>query len=448
LKRDNQHSIEYLETTKFGNLIWMKSTISVVKNDAGEIINFIAVSEDITEKKETEKKLKEYQDCLEDLVYKRTRQLEERNTFLKILIETIPNPVFVINTKGILTQINRSFEEFCQLERKEIVGHSVKSIPCLKFLNVLVPSEGNSSGIYKSYSYENTFSRKDGTDIQVMVYHASFGLDGSNPEGITGLIIDISSQKQFVDQTWKALELERELGDIKTNFISTVSHEFRTPLTTIMASSGLIRLNIDKWNNDRIIHHVSKILNSVKFMTKMLDDILLINRGERGKIEFSPSCIDLKQFCEGIVEEFLLQVQLTHKIVFRYSAVSNIYNVDTSLLRYILNNILSNAIKYTLSKGVIHIDVIMKKNLICFKIKDNGIGIEETDMPKLFEPFFRGTNTQSIKGTGLGLSIVKRCIEIHGGFIRINSKINKGTIVNFSIKPAELTGSSLNADSL
>jgi len=434
LKEKNQYSSEYQEITKFGKTIWMKSTVSVVKNELGEIINFIAVGEDITEKKETEKKLKEYQEQLEELVEKRTKQLKKQNTFLRILIETIPNPVFVLNREGVFTEINKSFEEFCQLEKEEIIGKCVRTIPCLKFLNILVPEKGKLSKGYKSFSYENTFIKKDGTNVQVMVYHALFGPKGQSPEGITGLITDISSQKQFVDQTWKALEAERDLSDIKTNFISTVSHEFRTPLTTIMASAGLIRLNLIKWNNDRVLHHVTKILNSVNFMTKMLDDILLINRGERGKIGLNPTDTDLHQFCHGVIEEFLLQVHATHKIEFSYTGIEGLFKIDTTLLRYILNNLISNAIKYTISNGNIMFIVNAGNDSLGFQISDNGIGIEESDKAKLFEPFFRGSNTESIKGNGLGLSIVKRCVEIHGGSININSTINKGTTVNFTIK--------------
>ena len=228
-------------------------------------------------------------------------------------------------------------------------------------------------------------------------------------------------------------EKEKQLEDLKLRFLSTSSHEFRTPLTTILTSSEVLLMVGRIISDEKYVDYIIQIQNAVVYMTRLLDDIITINKTEIGKWKFSPTNIDLFDFSLKMIEEARNNASPRHNINLSYEMQNKHAIVDNKLLHHILSNLLSNAVKYSPNGGEITLKVRGTKSEIEFIISDDGIGISKHDQNKLFETFFRGENTGEIEGTGLGLSIVKRCVESHGGKINFKSQLNKGSTFIVSV---------------
>ena len=231
------------------------------------------------------------------------------------------------------------------------------------------------------------------------------------------------------DERQRSIDKEKELNIIKNRFISVISHEFRTPLTGIKSSVQLFERYGDKWDAEKKQKFFNTIYNSIGFTNLLLDDISIIGQDESGKMSYNPSLCAIEEVCQQAFDDI--------KAVFGKSIMINFWAkpssiktlADETLLRHILNNILSNAVKYSGHEKQIDFSVIIDNDKIIFTITDHGIGIPAEDLKYIFEPFHRASNAELIKGTGLGLSIVKRCVELHEGSIEIKSTIDKGTIV-------------------
>ncbi|MBD1805478.1 GAF domain-containing sensor histidine kinase [Microcoleus sp. FACHB-SPT15] len=223
------------------------------------------------------------------------------------------------------------------------------------------------------------------------------------------------------------LEKEKELNELKSRFVSMTSHEFRTPLTTIMGSADLLEYYSDKWSKEKKQSHLQRIQNAVQHMTLLLDDVLLIGKADAGKLKFNPSPLDLKQFCLDLIEELQPNVSNHHSLTFVNHAQDIKANLDQKLLRHILSNLLSNAIKYSPDGGTVNFELFCQEGGLIFQIQDFGIGIPEKDLPHLFESFYRANNVGDIPGTGLGLAIVKRFVDFQDGKIAVESEVGVGT---------------------
>ncbi|MBA3923976.1 MAG: PAS domain-containing sensor histidine kinase, partial [Nostocaceae cyanobacterium] len=248
-----------------------------------------------------------------------------------------------------------------------------------------------------------------------------------NYSGHLWMYRDITKRKGIETEIRKALEKEKELGELKSRFVSMTSHEFRTPLTTILSSSELLEHYRHKWADEKQLTHLHRIQNAVVHMTQMLNDVLIIGKAEVGKLDFNPVPLDLAEFCHYLVEEMQLNAQTLHAIAFNSPHQSIPSCMDKKLLRHIFFNLLSNALKYSATSSTIQFNLDCQDNQAVLKIQDQGIGIPHADLPRLFESFHRATNVGNIPGTGLGLSIVKKCLDIHQGEIAVESELGVGT---------------------
>lgn len=253
---------------------------------------------------------------------------------------------------------------------------------------------------------------------------------------VMAIIRNITERKQAEEDIRQALAQQQQLNELKSRFVTMTSHEFRTPLASILSSSELLEHYSHKWSESKKLSHLYRIQNSVKHMTDLLNDVLLLGKADADKIELKPTQIDIVQFCHQLAEEFELTVS-THKIDFQVrdsSEVDDVGNkftkgcIDEKILKHIIYNLLSNAIKYSPESDLIYFELTCQAQLAILKVQDFGIGIPEEDLAQLFESFHRANNVGSIPGTGLGLPIVKRSLDLHGGTISVNSKINEGTI--------------------
>ncbi len=223
-----------------------------------------------------------------------------------------------------------------------------------------------------------------------------------------------------------ALEKERDLNELKSRFVSMASHEFRTPLTTMMSSLSLVTKYGQYNDNDNQEKHVKKIKTSINYMTDILNDFLSVSKLEEGKIQNLPIEINLKEFIKEIISEMQSMITNGQKITMTNSG-NEMATIDPKLLKNILFNLISNAIKFSPNGGPIEVTSKAQNSSVKISVTDSGIGISKEDQKHLFERFFRGHNSIHIEGTGLGLSLVAKYAELMNGSISFESTENKGT---------------------
>jgi PAS domain S-box-containing protein len=224
----------------------------------------------------------------------------------------------------------------------------------------------------------------------------------------------------------EALEKEKELSDLKSRFVSTVSHEFRTPLAAVLSSASLLAKYTKEEEQEKRERHINRIKESIKHLNDMLGDLLSLGKLEEGLIEAKRETFNCEEFMGDFISEMTNIAKPQQKIVFDHSG-GLVVNTDKRIIRNILLNLVSNAIKFSADDGVIQITCDNGSDYLTLAVKDTGIGISEEDLQHMFERFFRARNAQNIQGTGLGLHIVSKYVELLHGKISLDSELNKGT---------------------
>ena len=229
-------------------------------------------------------------------------------------------------------------------------------------------------------------------------------------------------------------EKEKELAELKTRFVAMTSHEFRTPLSVISSSAELLQSYGEKWTQEKRGEHLARIRTSVTGMTTMLDRILLIGRTEAGMLEFRPSTIALGDLCRDIAETMQLADRGKHRLDVAIAPEVGLARADAKLVRHVLENLISNALKYSPEGSTVGFDVTRDADFVVMVVTDRGIGIPEEDRPRLFDGFHRAKNALHIAGTGLGLAVVKRAVALHGGELELESRVGEGTTFTVRIR--------------
>jgi PAS domain S-box-containing protein len=238
---------------------------------------------------------------------------------------------------------------------------------------------------------------------------------------------EINERKKAEEEARKALGKERELNDLKTKFVSIASHEFRTPLSTVLSSASLINQYSDRSEPDKVVKHVQRIKSSVNHLTSILNDFLSLGKLEEGVIDVTPELLNVREFLEEVKEEISPTLKTGQKLTIEYlTDEKNLYS-DPKILRNILFNLISNASKYSEVDKVIEVKCTFSENQFVFIISDKGIGIPKEDQRHMFERFFRASNAGNVQGTGLGLNIVKRYVDLLSGSISFDSEYQKGS---------------------
>jgi signal transduction histidine kinase len=257
-----------------------------------------------------------------------------------------------------------------------------------------------------------------------------------NWEGETAYLAslrDITIRKHAEDTLRRALEQEKELSELKSRIIATISHEYRTPLTTIASSAELLERYRHRWDNQKQLKHFQRIQASVQHMTALVNDVLFVNKAEFEKLEFNPEPLKVVPFFQEIIEDLQCRLGEQHSLRFTSSGNCPQALLDAKLLRQILTNLLSNAIKYSPEGGKVQLRLSCEDNQVIFQVEDEGIGIPKAEQDNLFKSFSRASNVGAIAGTGLGLSIVKKCVDLHGGEIAVESEPSVRTTFTISL---------------
>lgn len=390
----------------------------------------------------------------------------ENESRLKAIIETAIDGIITIDQRGMVESMNAAAGRIFDYQPEEVIGQNIK---------LLMPEPDRSmhdsyihnyqqSGVKKIIGIGREVSgRKKNGEVFPFLLSVSEVVLGDKII-YTGIIHDISELKE-VEKAYKklnseleervqqrtselfsaikklketnarqkkaeaevriALEKEKELNELKSRFVTLASHEFRTPLSTILSSVSLIGRYIEKGNPEKSDKHIHRIKTSVANLTGILNDFLSLSKLEEGIITNHPSEFNLKELCSEIFEEMKAVLKKTQKLSLKYDGPQKVY-IDRNILKNILLNLISNSIKYS-DKGKIELEVTDSTHILIFTIRDEGIGIPEEEQQFLFTRFFRAKNAGNIQGTGLGLNIVKRYVELLEGTINVESKLEQGT---------------------
>lgn len=368
--------------------------------------------------------------------------------------------ILVANEKGEITRANPSAEKLFGYEKGELDGRKIE---------VLVPKRlahkhTDHRDRYNQHPHARSMGagmelyglKKNGTEFPVEISLSPY----STSEGkfVIAFLVDSTMRKQAeeklknysselekqvknrtlileeaieeLEKTKKnlhiALDKEKELNELKTRFVSMASHEFRTPLTTMMSSLSLVNKYADQNDTENRSKHVSKIKTSINNLTDILNDFLSVSKLEEGKIENQPEEMNLKTFIADIITEMKGMTTNGQTLVQQHSGNGTVL-LDKKLLKNVLFNLISNAIKFSPKGGLVEITSQASATSVRISVKDSGIGIPKEDQKHLFERFFRGHNATHIQGTGLGLNIVAKYAELMNGSIDFESKENTGT---------------------
>ena len=440
---------EILKNKVTGEVRWSLSTKVPITDNNGNITGLIGINRDITERK-----------LVEDEVISSV-------SLLNATLESTADGILVVNRNGIITRYNKKFadmwripEELLQRKNdKELLNYVLSQLTYPEefmskvkelyercdessydilylaeervFERYSIPQKVGEEIVGRVWSFRDiTVRRKVEQELELYRNHLEELVDVRTKELDAAnrlLRIEIEKEKEFEMMLQKSLEKERELNEIKSRFISTTSHEFRTPLTALILSTELIKRYGSNWPEEKKNEHLDKIRNSAKYLTMLLEDILTLNRTESGEIRYKPELIDLYTFAENCLEDSRSLVTRHQKLKFNYDSKEREFYLDPKLIRFIINNLLSNAVKFSNSKGIIELNITTSDTRLIIEVTDNGIGIPASELVKIFDSFYRSKTAENIAGTGLGLAIVKRAVELHHGEITVRSEINSGT---------------------
>ncbi len=267
---------------------------------------------------------------------------------------------------------------------------------------------------------------KDGNRFPVTLTVSALRDGDGLISGYLGIAIDISERKQAENELRLALEKERELNELKSRFVSLASHEFRTPLSTILSSTFLVSRYKKAEEQEQREKHTQRIVSSVNMLTDILNDFLSVGKIEEGKIQVRYADFDVKQHINNIVAEMQGLRKAQQLVEYQHEGDVQL-SLDPALLKHIVMNLLSNAIKFSPPGTLIQVNTRRAGQQFSLKIRDRGAGISKDDQQHLFERFFRGSNADDVQGTGLGLHIVAKYAELMNGSITCDSEPGKGT---------------------
>ncbi len=280
-----------------------------------------------------------------------------------------------------------------------------------------------------------TYIRKNGTSFPISLTITAIKDNDGEITGFMGIAIDISERKKAEEALLKALEKEKELNELKSRFVSMASHEFRTPLSTVLSSAYLLEKYITTDEQPKREKHLQRIISSVNMLTDILNDFLSLGKIEEGKIQVRMTRLNIKELITSIADEIKNMMKKNQKIWYHHEGNPDVL-LDASLLKHIIMNLISNASKFSPEESHIEITTIHQKQHIILSVKDDGIGISKEDQKHLMERFFRGANAGNIQGTGLGLHIVSKYAELMNGTVQFKSELEKGTefVITFNMK--------------
>ncbi|MDX2078891.1 MAG: PAS domain S-box protein [bacterium] len=431
---ESKTSFEMAHRFADGSIHTMEAFTALIEMEGKPFLYVILT--DVTDKKHMQTALEEANALLEQRVIERTAQLQRANNRLEIAsqrleLATMAGDIGIWDWNLITNELVWDDRMYAMYGfDKATFNLSIDSwTPYVHPDDMprLQASMETLFGTLHRYDVEFRIIRPDKSIRYIQSNALIIRTSDGKAERLVGVNMDITDVKLAEEALLFALERETELGNLKSRFVSMASHEFRTPLSAIMAITESLTIYRDKMTSEQIDERLNKIRFQVTHLKDMMEDVLDLARLQPGRIKFVATSADFDALCRDIIEEFDSQEPYRGQIIYTCPATPILSQFDMRLMRQALTNLISNAIKYSPNKTPVWVELTTHEAQISIIIRDEGIGIPATDIKRLFEPFHRATNVGTIAGTGLGLSIAKQAIELHGGNIAVDSQVGVGT---------------------
>ncbi|MBS2099394.1 PAS domain S-box protein [Carboxylicivirga linearis] len=449
---------EIQNKTKEGKLLWEHMTITPIKNTQGDVLNYMAIKQDVTKRKEYEQLILKLNESLEDKVNERTKQLTELNNKLTEEIDIRSQIEDALLTKteelesffsltldflcigkisGVFVKINNAWIRQLGYAYTELEGHNVLEFIHEDDLDMTKQALRQLSDKEEVRNHISRFRNKKG-EYRYLDWHAA-----SLNESIYAAARDITEQKEYEKNLLRAQEEAFRANNAKSEFLANMSHEIRTPMNAILGYSNLLSISVEDKKQKRFLN---SIITSGNSLLNLINDILDLSKVEAGKIELVPDYVELTLFFKEFERIFSLAAQEKGlELDIDINAPSGIsVLIDSSRLRQIIINLLGNSIKFT-DNGSVSLIVMVKnskkpissnKNLVdlFIEISDTGIGIPPEFVDNIFKSFIQLKDFHSKGGTGLGLAICKQLVDLMGGEIELESELGKGSVFRVTFK--------------
>jgi PAS domain S-box-containing protein len=415
---------------------WQQFEIDLLKQIANHVAIAIQQAELYQERQVLNTELQVLNADLERQVAERTAQLEQQQMELQEYINAMATFNGRIASDGKILTVNKIAQQASGLPLERLLGMSFCDAPWWSYdpnVQKRVGEAVKQAAEGKVVSFEEKARVNEGEIIIANLDLVPVFDDRAKVKYLIAEAHDITKIRQAEETLRQSLEKEKELGELKSRFVSIASHEFRTPLATIQAASDLLKHYNHKMTEQKRLERLDKIQAEVRNMTSLLEEVLIIGKVEAGRLELHPVPLDIREFCHGIIDDVYHSLSTKHRIEFSSEGDSFNAIVDTKLLRQIIDNLISNAIKYSPQGGEIRFNLACNPERISLKVSDRGIGIPKEDLDQIFDSFYRSRNVGNISGTGLGLTIAKASVELHGGKLSVESEVNVGTTFTVTI---------------
>lgn len=401
-----------------GSVRHILGAVTKIDDEAGQTIGIIAIHHDITE-------------------YRQMAQaLHESEELFRQVAENFDQALFLRSgDNNALLYVNPKYAQILGLLRQEIYENPSAFLSAVHPADVDFVRRQMTAPRYVEEGitdFEYRVVRQD-QQIRWMRTH-TFPIQNEQGEIVrrVGIVEDITEHKRAYEAMQEALNREKELGELKSRFLSIASHEFRTPLSTILTVSETLNSYRHRLTDVQISQRLDTIKQQVGYLRDIMEDVLMLARIQARHMEFKPVGMDPDAFCRTIIDEFH-RLNIENELVYSCEETIQPTLLDPKLMRHIVSNLVSNAIKYSPQGGSVHVRLDKADDLLVLEVRDNGIGIPEADIKHLFEPFHRGGNVDTISGTGLGLAIAKEAVEQHGGTINVKSRMGEGSTFTVQI---------------
>jgi PAS domain S-box-containing protein len=430
-----QQAGEFKRIRKDGSEIWINANYTPVIDATGKVVKIIKIANDISE-----------------MVAARA-QSESVAKELRQFIETANAPIFGIDSKGMVNEWNQTAEKITGFRKGEVLGQDlVKTYITADYQEQVKQVLDNALKGEETANYEFPLFTKDDKRVMVLLNSSTRRDAEGNIVGVLGVGQDITALSDYKENLEAkiienvkertqvlevSLEREKELGLLKSSFISVASHQFRTPLAVIQSNAELLEMlnnSDDKQEPEKYVKITSRIVEGISKMTAVMDDVLALGELTSGNVSYAPEALDLVVFCEKLVKEINFIQRDGRTLNFVVHGETNTVQLDANLLSHSLLNLISIAFNNSAGKGDPQLSIHFEPKEVVLTLKDFDLGILDEEQLHLFEPFFRANNVTEIQGTGLGLSIAKEYVEINKGTISAKSIEGEGSCFEIRFK--------------
>lgn len=404
---------------------------------------FTGFIHDLTEERKAQEDLKKYVDNLEEIVDQRTKLLQQSKEKLEREIqEKHEAELELIESQKLYQAIAQNFPngtiavlnqklDFLFIEGQGLrdLGFGSEELVGRNYMDVILPDLKEFVG-QKLQSVFEGISATFEMELKPNFFRVRAVPLYNNKKDVERILVvesNITQQKNAEKEIYNSLTKEKELNELKSKFVSMASHEFRTPLSTILSSATLVRKYVEVDQTDKIPRHTDRIQNNVRNLTMILNDFLSLEKLENNNIPTEKTIFNLVDCVKEVTEDMQMLKKPNQVIKLNSTLSQSDVQTDRFVIQNILTNLVSNAIKYSKEDGLIEICLHEKQGAVELLVRDNGIGISEEDKKSLFQRFFRASNAGNVQGTGLGLHIVKRYIDLIQGELIFESELNKGS---------------------